>query len=240
MEPNKEIIRPNLVSYTFNTPEEAALVWAGLTADEQLQMADVYQKAFGGDPWYEVGACQQCGNFTSSMSICQSCSSTSISEAYPTEDLVGSYFPNDMLQAYLPGMFTMAKVEGRVVGFSTGGFVTLGELIDRKYSGNQLILSSIMQETGVSEQDVLFYDNETCVDNSYQGLGIGKLLGEERRMLATELGADLICGRTVNLPWLSLKNRDLNAAGFDFLAFVPDGDNYQINGLLRNFYLAFK
>lgn len=240
MEPIPENLRTNLLTYQFDTKDEAAAIWSVISQIEKQQMATVYKKAFGGDPWYEVGVCQECGKFTSSISICQSCSSNSISEAYPTENLIDIYFPEQMLQVYVPGMLSIAKSNSEVVGFTTGGLIELQRLIDKKYVGDLTILNSILDQTQLTPGSLVFYDNETCVNMDYQGKGIGKELGTQRMNTSIQMGAELICGRTVNQPWLGLKRRELTSSGFNFTSFVPEGDTYEINGLDRYFYLAYK
>jgi hypothetical protein len=41
-------------------------------------------------------------------------------------------------------------------------------------------------------------------------------------------------------PWLRLKEKQMNELGYDFLSFVPEGDEYIIEGQRRFFFLGIR
>ncbi len=225
--------------FTYWTPDEAESIYKLLPDSDKYQMADVYKEAFGGSPWYERFKCVGCKEFTATDDICSNCEKTIFEEAYPTQQLVQEYFPK-MLSKFTPGVLLTAKTGAETLGFCTGGFTTPKELIVKKYRGNTQILRSILLRSGLNPNDPMFYDNETCIRSDKQKKGVGGKLSQVRVDIATELGAGVICGRTINLPWLSLKENQLREGGYDFLSFVPEGDRYEVNGVGRYFFIARK
>lgn len=233
----KEIFLPTFDTYTYQSRQEATEVYSAIPNYDAITMASVYQKAFGEAPWYERYCCTTCGNFLKEPNICPQCASEVIQKAYPAGELVNEYFPK-MLGEYAPGMLTLAKNGGKIVGFTTGGMVALENLVGRKYKNNPLLLADITRRCDIDPTTVVFYDNETCINPAVQQMGLGRELSKQRIIVAKELGAEYICGRTINIPWLSLKERQLTEAGYDFTEFIPDGETYQIDSVLRRFYFA--
>lgn len=225
--------------YAYEDPKSAYDIARTLPSYAQTQMAEVYKEAFGGPPWYERVRCNSCETFYKDAPAgCTKCGSMDIGEAYPTKELLETYFP-EMLSEFTPGILTLAEREGRVVGFTTGGFIGLEDLVRTKYKANPLILESITQVLQQPPNTSLFYDNETCVLPGLQKEGIGKLLSLARVNAAkSRLGTQYICGRTINIPWLELKRKQLTKQGYSFVSFVPKGDTYEVDGNKRNFYLA--
>lgn len=226
-------------TFTYANPEEALKYYNGLSEVVKGQMADVYREAFGGDPWYEVFACNGCGNFTRFDGVCPHCQGTSFGEAYPKGDLVENYFPH-MVTQYMPGLLTLTHGAEGVIGFTTGGAATLGQLIVDKYKGNPQIAQSILERTGLDPETVLFYENETCILQAYQGKRIGDLLNKSRLQTASDMGFDLVCGRTINEPWMKKKERHFAELGYKTLKFYPDGDTYEMNGQRRYFFVGVR
>lgn len=224
-------------TYTYENGDQALEAYAALTDEQRLAMAKVYQEAFGGYPWFEVFKCNQCDEFTKTNDSCSHCGGASFSEAYPLEWLVNEYFPH-MMGAYTPGVLVILEDGGRMIGFTTGGAIGLGQLIQDKYKGKPEILASIIGQTGVSPEAVVFYENETCISATSQQKGSGGKLNLARIEAASEIGFPLICGRSVNQPWISLKERQLTGLGYDFMAFGPDGDTYEVDGMRRQFFMA--
>ena len=67
----------------FITPKEARLHYG--------EIIPAYQKAFAGDPWFEVSKCAGCESGFSAQSpgtVCESCGHKTGEEAYTTEELV--------------------------------------------------------------------------------------------------------------------------------------------------------
>ena len=234
-----EVFAPNCELGVIANAECAALIWEAISAEMKLQLANVYQAAFAGPPWFEVGKCQGCGNFSSEKDIfCPICANAVV-EAYPTDQLIEEYFPT-MLAQYTPGLIVLATDEsGTIVGFSIGGYTSLEDLILNKYQSEQ-ILDSIVSQTGLSPGMNLFYDNETAISPEMQGMGFGKQLSMARIIGLNQLGFQLACGRTVNENWLGLKKVQYNNQGYRFSYFVPEGETYEANGVPRYFYLARK
>ncbi|MBI2008422.1 hypothetical protein HYS82_02070 [Candidatus Amesbacteria bacterium] len=206
----------------------------------QFQIAEAYRAAFGGEPWKERFICQNCSRYLEN-SFCPSCQVPTTQEAYPTGELINEYFP-EMLTSYIPGMLGIAREFNQVAGFTTGGFIGLDSLVNKKYRSEnpQTIINSISSALNVSPNDQVFYDNETCIFPDLQGQGLGKELSLARVREAIKMGAEIICGRTINIPWLGLKERQLTRAGYSFSYLVPAGDSYQVDGTPRYFYLATK
>lgn len=224
-------------SFIYQDPESAKKMFELLLDTDKYQMATVYKEAFGGAPWFERFKCLNCEEFNSSNDICPNCNKQDFDEAYPIQNLVNEYFP-EMISEFTPGILLIVKTGEQMLGFTTAGFVTLRDLIEKKYKGNAQILKSILFQSGLNPNSVMFYDNETCVRPEVQSKGVGSKLSQLRINLAKELGAKIICGRSINLPWLTLKEKQLRKAGYDFLSFVPDGDVYEVDGVKRQFYIA--
>ena len=118
----------------------------------------------------------------------------------------------------------------------------MDKLVAEKYSSQEpdRILNSITAYFSITPEVSVFYDNETCIRPALQAKGLGSELSQIRIDRAVSLGAVAICGRTINRPWLKVKERQLLALGFSFAALVPPGDTYQVDGNPRYFYLAQK
>lgn len=224
-------------TYSYENAEQALEAYESLSDEQRLAMARVYQEAFGGYPWYEVFKCNGCEEFTRTNEACSHCGSSSFSEAYPIEWLVSEYFPH-MLCQYTPGVLVTLESDGKMIGFTTGGAITLGQLIEDKYKGKPEILASIIERTGVSPDEVVFYENETCIIASLQQRGSGGKLNLARVGAASKMEFPLVCGRTINPPWIKLKERQLAGYGYDFVSFVPNGDTYEVDGEPRKFFMA--
>lgn len=223
--------------FTYQTADEAIAVFDSFSDPQKKQMAEVYQNAFGGEPWLERFSCPGCGAYVVE-NRCAGCSKNDLPEAYPLDELVNTTFPK-MLEAFTPGVLLASYEEDDTIsGISTGGFTTVDALVDAKYNRSETILFSIKQEGAVSDMTNIFYDNETCIDPKRQKNGLGKKFSQERIQSSISLGADTVCGRTINQPWLALKERQLNENGYQVISFVPDGDTYAVNGIPRTFYIA--
>jgi len=234
---NKEGDGSVFSTYSYENAEQAFEAYELLSSEQKLAMAKVYQEAFGGYPWYEVFKCSGCEEFARTDDACNHCGGNSFSEAYPVDWLVNEYFPH-MLMQYPPGVLITLEESGQMIGFTTGGAITLGQLIEDKYKGKSEILASIIGKTGVSPDEVVFYENETCISASLQQRGSGGKLNLARVRMASEMGFSLVCGRTINQPWLKLKERQLAQYDYNFHAFVPDGDTYEVDGEPRKFFMA--
>lgn len=226
--------------YTYNSADEAARVYKSLEPETKFNMAKVYQEAFGGYPWFEIWACVKCGDFAKENSTCPKCGSTVFKAAYSTEELIEQDFP-EMLISYVPGLLVLAKDESLgLLGFTTGGETKLGNLLDKKYHGNPVIKRSILDRTEISENATVFYENETCIKPQAQQGGLGSRLNLERVTFAAQRNEKFVCGRTVNRPWLGVKESQLSRFGYETKSFVPNGDDYIVDGLTRLFFIATK
>lgn len=224
--------------YIYRSEDEALGVYSVLPRDTKIQMAQVYQEAFGGPPWFERFRCNACDNFSPAADCCPTCQGTSLREAYPIEELVQTEFPA-MLSEFVPGvLITAGRQSGEIVGFSTGGIVSLAKLVEKKYKGNETILRSMLETCEVAAEERAFYNNETCIRPGLQNRGVGTRLNLERIQAALEIGSTSICGRTINLPWLNVIEKQTRAAGLTFVAFTPTGDTYAVDGVARRFYLG--
>jgi hypothetical protein len=235
----KEELRTNFELFTYRNVGQALAVLKALDRDVRLAMAVVYRDAFGGKPWYERYACTACGEYSKENRACLKCGGSEFSEAYPVEWLINEYFPK-MVTTFVPGLLILARQENQLEGFSTGGGISMGQLIANKYGGDPTISRSILAQTGLTDDSFVFYDNETCISPSIQSKGIGSQLNQERIVEAVQEGFNLICGRSINQPWLNRKRLQFEAQGYDFKMFVPAGDKYVVEGQQRYFYLAFK
>lgn len=234
---SKENETQTFSKYIYEDKSEALEAYNLLTDAEKLAMANVYREAFGGYPWYEVFKCNSCDEFAKTTDPCGHCGNSSFSEAYPIESLVHEYFPH-MMSAYTPGVLITLEDNEQMIGFTTGGAITLGKLIEDKYKGNSEILASIINTTGVSTDQIVFYENETCISASLQQKGSGGKLNHARVEAASNLGFEFVCGRTINQPWIKLKEKQLAEFGYDFISFNPTGDNYEVDGAKRQFFMA--
>lgn len=224
-------------TYSYENAGQALEAYQTLSDEQKLAMAGVYQEAFGGSPWYEVFKCNSCEEFARTNDACSHCGGNSFSEAYPIGWLVSDYFPH-MVSQYTPGVLVTLESDGKMIGFTTGGAITLGQLIEDKYKGKPEILASIIERTGVSPDEVVFYENETCIIASLQQRGSGGKLNLARVGAASKMEFPLVCGRTINQPWINLKERQLAGYGYDFVSFNPDGDLYEVDGVRRQFFMA--
>ncbi len=227
-------------SINYNSSIEAEEKYKMLPEGVKNSMAVDYREAFGGYPWYEKFKCTgtaKCDFLAEAF--CPICKSdNNISEAYPIEWLKEEYFP-EMLGKFIPGILALAQIGGEIPGFTTGGFSSLESLIIRKYTKNtEAVLNSIKKQFSISSSNFLFYDNETCILPEQQSSGIGSTLNQFRIEEAMRLGADLVCGRTINFKWLKIKEEQFTQNDYSFKYFIPDGDNYSVNGNPRYFYLA--
>lgn len=223
-----------------SSPSDAFQNLMALKIEVRTQMAQIYKDAFGGYPWFEVFICSKCSNFSPQDAECPYCGGADFSEAYPLEDLIENYFP-EMVMAYAPGVLILAENEdGEVEGFSAGGGVKIGDLIAKKYRGDESVLNSILTQSGLTEDAVVFYENETCISPNSQKKGMGGNLNFERLLTAKEQGFQYIAGRSVNQPWLKLKERQMDELGYDFVSFIPEGDEYEIDGQRRYFFVGIR
>jgi hypothetical protein len=227
-------------SHRYTSVQVAKKIFKSINAPDKMQMAQIYQEAFAGPPWFEVYQCSNCGNFAKEATICGYCSKSSFSEAYPIQTLINEYFP-EMLASYAPGVLIFAKNEmNEIQGFTTGGAIKLADLIAKKYKGSPVILQSIVTQTGVNPNETVFYENETCISPKKQKKGMGGDLNFQRIAEAANQRYEHICGRTVNLPWINLKKKQFNELGYDCVSFFPDGDDYNVDGQRRYFFMATK
>ncbi len=239
----KEVINmanAEIVSINFNTAQEAKERYLALPEGLKFDMAEIYRAAFGGKPWYEKYTCsgtKECGFLKEPF--CPTCKNTGfIKEAYPVDWLIETYF-EEMVSAFIPGILGLIQLEEKTEGFTTGGFTPLNCLIDKKYGKkSERVSNSITKELAIPLDSLVFYDNETCIAPSKQGRGLGPKLSQYRIEEAIRLRAEVVCGRTINLPWLKTKEEQFKAKGFDFKYFVPDGDTYSVDGNPRYFYIA--
>jgi hypothetical protein len=240
-----EIQKPELLRQTtislidYKTPVDALVRYEGLPLPIKEQMARVYQEAFGGKPWYENCSCPSCGTFEKSTT-CSRCGAPDLPPAYPTGELVNEEFPQ-MLSSFAPGTLVLARnQQSEVIGFCAGGMTTPTDLVVKKYKGNRQIAESIMEQTGLSLTDPLYYENEMCVLPALQGNGVGSALNQARLewILAQDIG--VVLGRTINPNLLKMKERQFPEKGFSMRTFVPNGDSYQVDGLPRQCYFAVR
>ena len=227
-------------SFSFTAINNAVDIFSDLPPRDKIGMAKTYQSAFGGPPWYERFVCGKCGNFLKEP-FCTSCLLAAPGEAYPSGWLINKYF-TEMLSAFTPGMLAIARQPDQVIGFTTGGFISLDKLVAEKYSSQEpdRILNSITEYFSITPEVSVFYDNETCIRPDLQEKGLGSELSQIRIDRTVSLGAVAICGRTINRPWLKVKKRQLLTLGFSFAVLVPAGDLFQVDGNPRYFYLAQK
>ncbi len=238
----EEELKGMMLRYFYDDEEMADSTYASLPSQMKDQMAGVYQQAFAEKPWNEKYRCVTCGAMGSD-DVCRTpeCANEGFDEAYPKQELIDDYFPNRMMKKFLPGILINAyDGNGNVIGFMSGGFTTPDLLVQEKYGGNEEILRSIVEMCAISPDRLIFYNNEVCTLPAVQKRGIGGLLSSELLRGAVSKGADVICGRSINEPWLRVKERQLIAAGFDFVRFTPRGDTFEMDGLKRQFYLAKK
>lgn len=237
---SSEIIKQTTVTLIdFQTPDEALKRYRGLPDTVKGQMAGVYQKAFGGAPWYEQCSCPGCGTYEKG-STCSRCGTTDLPPAYPTDELIGQEFPA-MLASFSPGALVLAQNASReVVGFCAGGMTTPAELTVKKYRGNEGIGRSIREQTGLGPDDSFFYENEMCVLPELQGNGVGSALNKARLDWIREQNIGAVLGRTINPNLLKMKEKQFPQRGFAMQTFTPDGDTYQVDGLQRQCYFAVR
>lgn len=240
-EQKPELERPDFTisAYRYNSQEEANILFEQLADQIKMDMAFVYQEAFGGPPWFEKFACSSCDAFLP-VDTCPACGNASLPPAYPIEQLIGNDFIQ-MFNSFTPGVLLLVQdTNEKVIGFSTGGITTLDDLITHKYKDDTSIANDIKTRYPQSNNEVIFYDNETCILPDYQKYGIGRKLSEARILEALAMNATAICGRTINIPWLGLKEKQLQSVGYNFNAFNPNGDTYEVDGVKRMFYFAQK
>lgn len=224
---------------TYENRYEALQKYAELGRSTKGEMARAYRNGFGGPPWKEVCECSSCGAFSPDTSCrTDGCGATNLPEAYPIPRLMEKDFP-DMLTSFVPGVVVIARnsVDG-VIGFCAGGMTTVDTLIFKKWNSNQRIGDSIRANTGIEAGQPFFYENEMVVDPKFQSKGIGSRLNEQRLRWITDRGIDVVVGRSINTNLLKMKQRQMPGRGYAMKIFVPDGDNYQVDGAKRQCYVA--
>ena len=226
-----------LKSYLYRSPGEALELYKSFEPELKGQMAEVYRQAFAGAPWFEKFRCNDCNRFFATDSCCPECQGLNVREAYPTKDLIDNYFPKTLAE-FTPGVLATASQNGSVIGFVIGGEITLEKLINKKYGGNSMIMESIVNNFSVRPESVLFYNNEFCVLPEKQNQGTGTSLASAQLADVLKLEPEFVTGRTINRSLLNISKNGLKSAGYDFSYFVPNGDDFQVNGTPRFFYLG--
>ena len=223
----------------YESPDEALEQYNLLPLSSKVDMARVYQEAFGGKPWFEKCACAACQTFEKDT-VCSRCGATDLPPAYPTGDLVYREFPA-MLSSFAPGVLVLAQSpDGAMVGFCTGGMTTPDILTELKYKGNAEVGNSLKVQTGLRSDEEFFYENEMCVVPELQGIGIGSRMNKARLDWIRSRGIGTVLGRTINPNLLKMKATQFPASGFDMRVFTPDGDTYSVDGLQRQCYFAVR
>lgn len=227
------------MTVTYEDPWEALQKYQLLPDAVKARMAKTYKDGFGGEPWKEVCECPNCGAFSPDTSCrTDGCGTKNLPEAYPIPRLREEDFPR-MLTSFSPGVLVIAQNDmSSAIGFCTGGMTTLDKLVEKKWKGDQQICDSIISESGVQPNQPFFYENEMVVSPKYQGYKIGSRLNEQRLDWITKRGIDVVVGRSINTNLLKMKQRQMPERGYAMKIFVPDGDNYQVDGAKRQCYVA--
>ncbi len=212
---NRELLEnTNFRVLKYKNAEEALRQYGELPVSVKLQMAKVYKEAFKLEPWFEE---------------------------YDAADLAKNYFP-EMIGEFSPGVLVIAdNIQEGVIGFCQGGLTTIPELAEIKYlSDPKGIGDSIMEKGKIKEDEYVFYENEMCVLPSKWNKGVGNALNKARFDVIDELGVDTVIGRSINTVLLGMKEKQFPKRGFNFSQFIPDGDNFTVNGISteRFCYLA--
>jgi len=203
---NKELIEnTNFRVLRCNNVEEVLQQYGQLSVSVKLQMAKVYKDAFKLPPWCEE---------------------------YDAADLVKNYFP-EMINEFSPGVLVIAdNIQEGVIGFCQGGLTTLKDLANIKYKSDpEKIQKSIQAKGGIGDGEVIFYENEMCVLPSKWNKGVGNALNNARFDFIDELGVDTVIGRSINTVLLGMKEKQFPKRGFNFSQFIPEGDNFAVNGI---------
>jgi len=176
---------------------------------------------------------------------------------YDMDQLINQDFPS-MVASFVPGGLVIAKNRlGEVVGFASGGQTTAQELVRKKYSNEtqerqESIVASILQNTGLSEEDQFMYENELVLasdttllegQSSVRNKGLGTELSRQRQNIFGRIGYGAILGRTLNPYLLKMKKKLFSEEnGFTMTTFIPNGDGYTnpVTGTKRTIYFAMR
>ena len=117
----------------FITPKEARLHYG--------EIIPAYQKAFAGDPWFEVSKCAGCESGFSAQSpgtVCESCGHKTGEEAYTTEELVDRF--DNVGETHPTSWYIERDMLGRLTLAAIAWSGTLEEIANERYSDNSAML----------------------------------------------------------------------------------------------------
>lgn len=144
-----------------------------------------------------------------------------------------------MVSGLSPGCTVLAiSNDIGVVGFNNGGISKFDRLLKIKYAPK--IKDSILEITGASPDDTVWYENESAVRLEFQGQQIGSAMSRMRMKVMLDLAPDIVCGRTLNPHWLKKRGEHLTEAGYRFDARVPDGETFKVGNNFRSFYWGIR
>ena len=150
------------------------------------EIASVYQKTFGSEPWnegYRCPACEKVFPLSCGEKKCPVCAKAMLEEYWPIEKIISDFLRE---MAKPKSLCLGALVNGEIIGFAWGYEIVINPNIDL-----QLEAPGLHQLT----RGTFFYLDETAILPLFQNKGIGKKLIQRIFM---EQGQSNILLRTLN------------------------------------------
>lgn len=154
----------------FIKPKEARLHY-----DEIIP---AYQKAFAGDPWFEVSKCVGCESGFSAQNpgtVCESCGHKTGEEAYSTKELVDRF--DSISETHPTSWYIERDMLGRLTLAAVAWSGTLEEVANERYKDNPSMLYWLnnsqprLRESGLVWLDDIFANRTNSPKGNLSNFG---------------------------------------------------------------------
>lgn len=180
----------------------------GLSEPELDRVAELYARAFGGPPWYEVTRCPNDGQFYREDTLIgepSKCCGEPLEEAYPRDTTI-EYIRREM--ARRAATLYLLRRKGYIKGFTWGfTYESPEEFAGDKYRADETRAKvvEVLGRNGVT--GAFFYLSESGIDFDVRGLGLSREMHCVRLERARNLGFDAVQRTLAGGPmyWTSSK-----------------------------------
>lgn len=164
------------------------------------EVVPVYQKAFAGEPWFEVSKCadnssmQRCTGGFSSLSIgatCEMCGNCPIRSAYEKAELVDKF---DLIAKTRPTAWYMEESEVGATLFALAWIETPCKIAEERYSDVPEMASWMVERLGTAP---IMWLDEVFADRTKKPKGNLSNFSDMCRGLAQQLKVNRIAYRTI-------------------------------------------
>ena len=197
------------------------------------QIVPIYQKAFAGEPWFEVSKCEdnsgqeRCTGGFSSLplgSVCESCGNCLTRPAYEEQELVGKFELLD--ETRLAAWY----LEGNELGTTLAAIAWVAkpkDIAKERYPDNPEMESWMVNELGNSPIGWL---DEVFANKSLKPYGNLRNFREMCLGFAERLGVNVLAYRTINERMTAAARRDFDekALIYERNNMVPDRRDFVI------------